>query len=316
MAFSVTDVLEGYSKAIYSTWFYYAPDRVLFDAGEGLASRLENRAFAIRRVFLSHGHLDHISGLPTLVHIRSAGMGEKTKPLDIYYPEGDSFVQGLKTHLDRAMGRRTFDLNWHALPADAHVSLTADEDDEGAPRQHERWLETFATRHSRGRLTLGYRVMEQRTRLRPEFVGRPEPEIRAMVQSQGREAVTERYAHRLLAYLGDGVPIETGPFAGSDILMHEATFIDPADREQHVHSTLEEAVETAIQAQARHLVLYHISSRYPRKLMRRRVMETLESGGFPMDRAWLVFERYWDRADTLARWTERKSGNGDSLDEA
>src|SRR5438067_1483186 len=112
-ALNVTDVLEGYSKAIYATWFYYAPDRTLFDAGEGLASRMENRAFANRRICLSHGHLDHISGLPTLVHIRMAGMGEKTKPLDIFYPEGDRYVEGLKSHLDRAMGRMSYDLTWH-----------------------------------------------------------------------------------------------------------------------------------------------------------------------------------------------------------
>lgn len=302
-AVNVTDVLEGYSKAIYSTWFYYTPDRILFDAGEGVASRMENRAFAIRRVCLSHGHLDHISGLPTLVHIRMAGMGEKTKPLHIYYPEGDRFVEGLQTHLQKAMGRMTYDLVWQPVGPGEQIPLTADDEDEVGihPHQHERWLETFPTQHSRGRLTLGYRVMEHRNRLRPEFAGRPEAEIRAMVQAQGRDAVTEEYDHRLLAYLGDCVPLDPEPYAGTDILMHEATFLEAGDRENYVHSTLDEAVNAAVEARAKSLVLFHLSSRYPRRQMRLAVPAALERHGFDPSRAWLVFERHMDRVSELRK---------------
>jgi ribonuclease Z len=295
-ALNVTDVLEGYSKAIYSTWFYYGPDRLLFDAGEGVASRLENRAFAIRKICLSHGHLDHISGLPTLLNIRSAGMGEKTKPLEIYYPEGDRYVEGLKAHLDRAMGRLTYDLSWLPIGPGARIPLNSDEDE--PTHQHARFLETFETRHGRNR-TLGYRVVEHRNRLKPEFTGRPQDEIRALVQAEGRAAITEEFDHRLLAYLGDGVPIDVAPFADADILLHEATFLDAADRENYVHSTLEEAVKQAVAARARHLVLFHISSRYPRRDMRRAVPKALAALGFDPARAWLVYERHWDNAARL-----------------
>lgn len=295
-ALNVTDVLEGYSKAIYSTWFYYGPDRLLLDAGEGVASRMENRAFAIRKICLSHGHLDHISGLPSLLNIRSAGMGEKTKPLEIFYPKGDRYVEGLKAHLDRAMGRMTYELSWvPTLPGD-RIPLNADEDEPA--RQHARWLETFETQHGRNR-TLGYRVVENRRRLRPDFAGKPQEEIRALVQTEGREAITEEYAHRLLCYLGDGVPIGVDPFADADILMHEATFIAEADRENYVHSTLDEAVSQAVAARAKNLVLFHFSSRYPRREMRRAVVRSLADHGFDPARCWLVYERHWDNAATL-----------------
>jgi ribonuclease Z len=296
-ALNVTDVLEGYSKAIYSTWFYYSPDRLLLDAGEGVASRLENRAFAIRKVCLSHGHLDHISGLPTLLNIRSAGMGEKTKPLEIFYPKGDRYVEGLKAHLDRAMGRMTYELAWIPIVPGARIPLNTEEEDEPA-RQHARFLETLETQHG-GSKTLGYRVVENRRRLRPDFTGRPQEEIRALVQAEGREAITEEYAHRLLCYLGDGVPIGVEPFADADILMHEATFLDAADRENYVHSTLDEAVEQAVAARAKNLVLFHLSSRYPRREMRRAIPRTLSARGFDPARAWLVYERHWDNAATL-----------------
>jgi ribonuclease Z len=294
---NIADILEGYSKAIYSTWFYYAPDRILFDAGEGVASRMENRAFAIRRVCLSHGHLDHISGLPTLIHIRMAGMGEKTLPLDVYYPEGDAFIEGLRRHLESAMGRMTFSLNWHPIGPDARIPLTADEDD--PPRQHERWLETFATEHSRGRLTLGYRVVEHRHRLKSEFVGKPQNEIRELVIANGREAVTEQYDHGLLAYLGDCVPMDPSRFSGTDVLLHEATFIDAADREANVHSTLYEAICSAKAAGAGNLVLFHVSSRYPRKRIRTEVVKALREADYDLTKAWLLYEWRLDRADSL-----------------
>jgi len=30
----------AYSKALYSTWIYYSPDRILFDSGEGASTAL------------------------------------------------------------------------------------------------------------------------------------------------------------------------------------------------------------------------------------------------------------------------------------
>ena len=80
-----------YSKALYSTWIYYSADRILFDAGEGASSILGNKAFAIRRIFLSHGHADHISGLIGLVNIMNNAIGYKEKQMAIYYPK-DNFL--------------------------------------------------------------------------------------------------------------------------------------------------------------------------------------------------------------------------------
>ncbi len=67
----------SYSKALYSSWLYYSPDRLLFDAGESVSSIMGNKSFAIERVFLSHGHTDHIAGLVGLINIRNSAMGDK-----------------------------------------------------------------------------------------------------------------------------------------------------------------------------------------------------------------------------------------------
>ncbi len=85
-------LIQGHSKALYSTWIFYRPDRLLIDCGEGAATALGNNSYAIEKVLLTHGHIDHISGLPSLLWSRAAGMGDNEKPLEIYYPQGDGFV--------------------------------------------------------------------------------------------------------------------------------------------------------------------------------------------------------------------------------
>jgi len=293
---NITDLLEGYSKAIYSTWFYYAPDRFLLDAGEGAASRLENRAFAIRRILLSHGHLDHISGLPTLLHVRSAGKGDNEKPLEIYYPAGDAYVMGLMAHLGRTIQRTSYELSWIPLEDGAVVPLTPDDE---THHRHARRLETFATMHTRGRLTLGYRVMEERHRLKPEFAGKPESELREAAGNFGSQALSESYSHSLLAYTGDCIASPVDQFLDTDVLFHEATFMDEADREAQVHSTLDEAVQAAVDARAGNLVLYHVSSRYPKPVMRSHILEVLDARGYDPANTWLVYEWRWERMEAV-----------------
>ena len=39
--------ISGYSKAKYSTWLFYRPDRLLFDAGEGVSTSLGNFVYGV-----------------------------------------------------------------------------------------------------------------------------------------------------------------------------------------------------------------------------------------------------------------------------
>jgi len=57
-------------------------------------------------------------------------------------------------------------------------------------------------------------VVEHRHRFEPEFWASPQNEIRDLVKVAGRDAITERYVHRLLAYLGDCVPMDNRAIRG------------------------------------------------------------------------------------------------------
>lgn len=250
-----------YSKALYSTWLYYSPDRILFDCGEGVSSFLENRAFAIRHVFLSHGHADHVSGLMSLINIRNNAMGDREKELRVYFPAGNHFISELITYFARTNRGLRYRLEWVPLGAGDRVTLFGG--------RLPRYVEAFPTVHSQGELSLGYNVVETRRRLRPEFRDLSQEEIVELVRAGRREEITEEYAQRTISYGGDSVPLRPGPIADTEVLLHEATFLRDEDRKEYKHATLWEAIEVARKARVqRELICFHISSRYRRDLPR------------------------------------------------
>ncbi|MGQ9700533.1 MAG: MBL fold metallo-hydrolase [Candidatus Bipolaricaulaceae bacterium] len=244
-----------YSKALYSTWVYYAPDRVLFDCGEGMSTLLENKVFAIKHVFLSHGHADHISGLMGLINIRNNAMGDQEKGLRVYYPAGNFFVSEIISYFARTNRHLQYELEWIPLQPGDRVPLLSG--------RHARYIEAFATVHARGETSLGYNVCEVRRRLRPEYRDLPHAEILSLVQAGKKEEISETYVQYLFSYGGDSVPLNPDLVRGTEVLVHDATFLNEEDRKEYKHSTVWEALEVAQRAGVqKELVLFHISSRY------------------------------------------------------
>ncbi len=244
-----------YSKGLYATWVYYAPDRLAFDAGEGLSSILGNKCFAIQRVFLSHGHADHISGLIGLINIRNTAMGDTAKPLTIYYPKDNWRILELIAYIARTNAKLDYDLDWVPLEPGDRVTVF-----EG---QLDRYVEAFETVHTRHEASLGYNVIEVRQRLKAEYQSLSQDEIAALVRERGREAITTTYAKNLVSYGGDSRAIDADKIRDTDVLFHDATFLEEADRETPTHATLDEAIEVAHAANVQDtLYAFHLSSRY------------------------------------------------------
>ncbi|MBI5831189.1 MAG: MBL fold metallo-hydrolase [Armatimonadetes bacterium] len=248
----LTDSYEGHSLALYSSWLVCRPFHFMVDCGEGCATALRNRVFGLRTVALTHGHLDHISGLPSLLNARHAGMGDVDAPLTIVYPAGDPLLAPMRSYLAASQPAMEDKVSWRAM-----------EPGERVPLDDQRSLEAFATRHA-AFLTLGYRLIEHRTRLRGEFHGLSGSAIRDLAAARGREAISEGYDHPLAVFGGDGLAPDPAMVAGADVAWLEATFLDEADRGPLVHATMAEAVAVAAQASVRDLVLTHVSGRYQR----------------------------------------------------
>jgi len=242
--------IEGYSQALYSTWFYYRPDRLLLDAGDGLCSILKSRIFGVEGVLLSHGHIDHISGLPSLVNIRSTE-ANSNKPLTIYHPRKDRDIKRLREYLRDSIYNIYFPLDWVGLKPGDEIPLTRGG---GA-----HLIQTFETYHQPYEATLGYRVIEARKKLKPEYAHLSQDRIKELKES---EDITEVHYHTILAYGGDGAPLQPEDVEEADVLIHESTFLKDEDKDYKIHSTAREAVEVAMEAEVKQLIMFHFSSRY------------------------------------------------------
>ncbi len=217
-----------------------------------------NKSFAIRHVFLSHGHADHISGLVGLINIRNNAMGDTEKPLTIYYPRGNWRVSELMNYLWRTNRRLRYQLEWVPLSDGERVPVFSG--------RLPRYVEAFRTVHSQDEHSLGYNIIERRERLKSEYRDLPQEEILKLIQAGKRAELLEQYDKKLLSYGGDSIPLDPRRIEETDLLLHDVTFLDEEERKEYKHATLEEALEVARQARVQELLAIHISSRYQFKL--------------------------------------------------
>jgi len=256
----IVNNLSGYSKAMYATWFYYRPARLLLDAGEGVSTTMENFVFGIEKVVLSHGHYDHIGGLPGLLQSRRSARGDKEKPLEVYYPDGDDLIRIQQQYIEGLTYRLGYELTWHPVEAGQRIELGFGRD--------RGFLVPFRSRHGGRTTALGFNVMEERKRLRPEYANLPQEEIAKLARTVPRDEISETYEKILLAYSGDTMPLDPDTVRDAEVLLHEATFLSADDRETPTHATVEEAIRLAVDAGVKALVLFHVSSRYPGRKVR------------------------------------------------
>lgn len=275
------DSLRGFSRGMYSNWLWHKPLQLLVDAGEGLQLAMGTNVFSPSVLAITHGHSDHVLGIPGLVAARRFGKGATDKPLTILFPEGSRGVQAARELLGTAYAGVVFPLNWIAATAGTSHALGKG-----------KTLEAFGVRHTPHEAALGYRVVETRKRLKPEFASMSQAEIEAAARSGTRDALLEDVRHIVFAHSGDAMPIDPALVTDADLLVHDATFLDEPDRREPIHATTEEAIEVGRLANAKTLVLQHLSIRYDRAKALPALRAQVASSGFMGD-CWLLDDDQW-----------------------
>jgi ribonuclease Z len=263
---------------MFSNWCWHEPYQLVIDAGEGLQLALGQKIWAPEVVALTHGHSDHVLGLPGFIASRKFAKGAQEKPLTVVFPDGNSGVLAVRELLGRMWSAAEFPVAWVPLRPGGEHRL-------GKTRV----LQAFATVHGGSEPTQGYAVLEERRRLKPEYGGLPEREVRALVREGGRDALMEAYRRVRFAHTGDAMPIDPALVAGADLLVHDATFLDAGDRKWDIHATTNEALEVGRAAGVGCLVLHHLSIRYDRAEALPALRAQAASSGFAGE-CWLLDE--------------------------
>lgn len=263
------ELLEGYSRGLYSNWLWHKGTQVLVDAGEGVHLALRSGVWQPDVVAITHGHSDHVLGLAGFAGARRFGKGATTKPWTVLYPTGSTGVEATKAQIAGLWRGVDFPITWVEVDHGTSHRLS----------QH-RAIEAFHVSHVEVEPAVGYRVVEARRRLKPEYAAMPQPEVERLARTKGRDEVMEAHQHVLFIHSGDAMPIEPALARDADLLVHDATFLSAEERREPIHATTEEALQVAREANVTALVINHLSVRYDRDTAIPRMREQLAASGF------------------------------------
>lgn len=244
----------GRSRALHSNWLWVRSLGLMVDAGEGSSIDLGRLVGAPDRVLITHGHSDHVLGLPSLIAARQFPSLVSGGPLEIVHPAGCPGIASVRGTMLHLWGDASFD----------RIVFRAMEDGDRIPLGENRELVAFRTEHSRYMPSLGYAVVERRRRLQDQYRTLDQATVRSLVLDRGREALEEEYERTVFAHTGDCRRTDSPLFEEADLVVFDGTFLSAADRDDDTHASVEEVLEVASSRRVRHVVLHHLSLRYPR----------------------------------------------------
>ncbi|XAR50084.1 Ribonuclease Z [Bertholletia excelsa] len=240
--------IEGLSIAGHETCVILSALNLAFDIG-----RCPQRAISQKFLFISHGHMDHIGGLP--MYVATRGLYKMAPPTII--------VPGcIKEHVEklfevhRAMDHSELSHNLIGLNVGEEFYLRKD-------------LKVRAFRTHHVIPSQGYVIYSERQKLKQEYIGLPGNEIKNL-KSSGIE-ITYTITMPEIAFTGDTMSDFIIDDTNSDvlrakILIMECTYVNDLETVEKArdfgHTHLSEIINYADRFQNKAILLIHFSGRY------------------------------------------------------
>ncbi|MFB6209441.1 MAG: ribonuclease Z [Candidatus Nanohaloarchaea archaeon] len=259
-------------RALACNMINYGGERILLDCGEGAQRNImidKLGLMKINRIFISHWHADHFSGLLGL--IQTLEMEGREHPLYIYGPpRTEEFTERI---LDTGYFNRSYDIFAEDL---VEGDVIIGEGYEVKPFEVDHGVNAF-----------GYVFQEEdkkkaNKQKMEEFGLESSPKIGDLkegktIEWNGKtikpEQVVEEVPGRKVVYSGDTAKCESmvENSENADLLIHEATCTHEIIHEREGHTSARQAAEVAKEAGVEKLAMTHISRRF-----RNRTDELLE----------------------------------------
>lgn len=257
--------ISGYSTALFSTWYFIEELGLLFDCGDGLTSALLQKSRKIEHVFISHADRDHLTGL-----LQFNQLNARNNAPVVHYPKDSGSFPAL----------RDFSVKF-----DPHVRGTVWKPIQDKDRTWIRkdiYVEAIRNNHVACDASLckslGYKVVQVKSKLKEEYVSLSGQEIREAIERLGKAATHTDIETILVSYSGDTPCENFEHWNNSNILIHEATFMGGEEDKQiqahgNSHSNLEDVIRSVAETNIGCLILGHFSSRYSDEQIDRRIAE-------------------------------------------
>ncbi len=236
--------VQGFSIAGEATSIHIPELDIVFDMG--LCPR---PALAAKYCAVTHGHMDHIGALAYWCSQRNfQGMGPGVIVCDARI-ENDIHNM-MKGFVDLERQKTPYEL------------LTIEPDQE-IEIKNNTVLRAYHTEHTCP--SVGYSIVEKRTKLREEYSGFPQEKLREL-KDRGEE-ITRAFEVPLIANTGDTLPgahLLRDDVRTAKIIIGECTFFEPDHRSRakigkHLH--IDDVAEWLRVVECEHMVLVHVSRR-------------------------------------------------------
>ncbi|MBE7411151.1 MAG: MBL fold metallo-hydrolase [Leptospiraceae bacterium] len=222
---------------------------VLFDAGTIFHDKIQ-----VSNILITHGHLDHFSGIPHYISQRTL---KKLKPPNIILPE--TLVAPLEQILKIYSEVEDFTYSYNLIPAREKEKIDLNKTHFILPQKTYHRIPSF-----------GYTIYEISKKLKDEYHDLNSKELVGL-KEKGFELSIEKNTP-VISYSGDSrieYVLNNADVRNSKVLFLECTYIDDkrdtnrAREWGHIH--LDEIIQYAKEFQNEKIVLFHFSKRYSHK---------------------------------------------------